>query len=138
MFIRSMILALGIGSAAAGCVAADAADDPNASATSSETSDLLGGFSCVNGVSVLCTGNILVPIDINIKDVRVLDNNELTVLSNDLNKLSILDGGILNNDKILNDVQLTVLQDFLNKFNIDVTKNDIDVCATVLGALICK
>jgi len=138
MFIRSMILALGIGSAAVGCVGADAAEDPNSSDTSTETSAVLGGFSCVNGVSVLCTGNILVPIDINIKDVRVLDNNELNVLSNDLNKVSILDGGILNNDKILNDVQLTVLQDFLNKFNIDVTKNDIDVCATVLGALICK
>src|SRR4051812_39421207 len=73
MFIRSMILALGIGSAAVGCVGADAAEDPNSSDTSTESSAVLGGFSCVNGISVLCTGNILVPIDINIKDVRVLN-----------------------------------------------------------------
>jgi len=137
MFIRSMILALGIGSAAVGCVGADAAEDPNA-ATSTETSALLGGFDCVNGISVVCTGDILVPIDIDIKNVPVLSNNQLTVLSNDLNHLSILDGGVLNHNKILNDVELTVLQDFLNKFNIDVTKNDIDVCATVLGVLLCK
>jgi len=126
MFIRSMILALGIGSAAVGFVGA------------AEANPTPPNFQCVNGISVVCTGNIVVPIDIDIKDVRVLDDNELTVLSNDLNKLSVLDGGVLNHDKILNDVEVTVLQDFLNKFDIDVTKNSIDVCATVLGALICK
>jgi hypothetical protein len=129
MFIRSMVLALGLGSAAVTFVGAAAADDSPAS---------LGGFECVNGISVVCTGDILVPIDVNIKDVRVLTDNELTVLSDDLNKVAILDGGILNHDKILNDVEATVLQDFLNKFDIDVTRNDVDVCATVLGALICK
>ena len=27
---------------------------------------------------------------------------------------------------------------FLNKFDIDVTHNDVDVCTTVLGLLLCK
>ncbi|HEU4732722.1 MAG TPA: hypothetical protein VFT22_32725, partial [Kofleriaceae bacterium] len=80
----------------------------------------------------------VLPINIDIKDVRALNDNELTVLSGDLNKVSILDGGILNNDKILNDLELSVLDDFLNKFNIDVTKNDINVCTSVLGVALCK
>ena len=50
----------------------------------------------------------------------------------------MLDGNILDNNKILNDVEVTVLQDFLNKFLINVSKNDIDVCTTVLGVLLCK
>jgi hypothetical protein len=125
-----MILALGLGAAATvGFVGTHAADANPAP---------LGGFQCVNGISVICTGNIVVPIDVDIKNVGILDDNQLSVLSDDLNKLSVLDGGVLNHDKILNDVEVTVLQDFLNKFDIDVTKNDVDVCATVLGALICK
>jgi hypothetical protein len=60
------------------------------------------------------------------------------VLSGDLNNLSVLDGGILNNDKILNDVEVTALTDFLDKFDIDVTKNDIDVCALVGILNLCK
>jgi hypothetical protein len=84
-------------------------------------------------------GSIAVlPITIDVNNVKALDNNQLNVLSGDLNKLSVLDGGILNNDKILNDVEVTVLQDFLNKFVIDVTKNDIDVCTAVLGVSLCK
>ena len=88
---------------------------------------------------VQCIGSISVlPITVNVKDVQALNDNDLTVLSNDLNKVSILDGGILNNDKILNDVEVSVLEDFLNKFLINVSKNDIDVCTTVLGILLCK
>ncbi|HEU4729497.1 MAG TPA: hypothetical protein VFT22_16465 [Kofleriaceae bacterium] len=137
MSIRSLLLVCAAGFA--GCVGAgDPADDPTAAVAQSST----GGFTCVNKLDiqvVSCVGSIAVlPINIDIKDVRVLNDNELTVLSNDLNHLSILDGGILNNDKILNDVQLTVLQDFLNKFNIDVTNNDIDVCTSVLGISLCK
>jgi hypothetical protein len=92
-----------------------------------------GGFTCINtGISVnvvQCVGSISVlPVTIDVKDVRVLNDNELNVLSNDLNYVSVLDGGILNNNKILNDAEVTVLDDFLNKFNVNVTKNDIDVC----------
>jgi hypothetical protein len=116
---------------------ADTADDESTS-----VSQNTGGFQCVNKLDiqvVSCVGSIAVlPINVNIKDVSALNNNDLDVLSNDLNNVSILDGGILNNNKILNDVELTVLQDFLNKFVVNVTKNDIDVCTAVLGISLCK
>ena len=135
--IRSMMLVAAV--VFAGCVATDGTDQDQTEAVTQNTG---GGFNCQNKAViqvVACVGSISVlPINVNIKDVRVLNNNELTVLSNDLNHVSILDGNILDNNKILNDVEVTTLQDFLNKFNIDVTKNDIDVCTTVLGVLLCK
>jgi len=134
MSIRSMMLMLAFGLAGAGTAAADA---PGAAPQAGG-----GGFQCVNKLNiqvVSCVGQIAVlPINIDVKDVRALNDNELTVLSNDLNKLSILDGGILNNNKILDDAELNVLTDFLNKFDIDVTKNDIDVCTALLGISLCK
>ena len=137
MSIRNMMLTFGLGLAAVGGVAATAAADQGAATQSGG-----GGFQCQNkaGVQVVaCLGSVSVlPISVEIKDVRALNDNELTVLSNDLNKISILDGNILDQNKILNDVEVTALQDFLNKFAIDVTKNDIDVCTTVLGGLLCK
>ena len=135
MFIRSMMLALAVSSVVA-CV--DPAQDDETAAVEQHT----GGFNCVNKASIVgveCIGSISVlPINVDVKNVGVLDNNKLTVLSGDLNNVSILDGGVLNNDKILNDVEVTVLQDFLNKFLINVTKNDIDVCTVVLGIQLCK
>jgi len=133
MKIQSLMLALAIGFA--GCV--DAADQ-----TATAEQQTGGGFDCQNKLTiqvVQCVGSISVlPITVDVKDVRALNDNELNVLSNDLNHVSILDGGILNNDKILNDVEVSVLEDFLNKFDIDVSKNDINVCTTVLGILLCK
>jgi hypothetical protein len=136
-----MMLASAIVSAiaAVGCVT-DAGPSEEQTGTVSENS-LVPNFECSNknSVQVVCVGDIaILPININIKDVGVLNDSDLDILSNDLNHLSILDGGILNNNKILNDAELTVLQDFLNKFDIDVTKNDIDVCTSVLGLLLCK
>jgi len=111
----------------------------SASANPGATTNTGGGFTCTNGVGVGCIGSIAVlPINVNIKDVRVLDGNELTVLSNDLNYLSVLDGNILDYNTILNDVEANVLTDFLDKFDIDVTHNDIDVCTAVLGIQLCK
>jgi hypothetical protein len=104
-----------------------------------KTTDTGGGFVCTNGVGVGCVGTIaLLPITVNIKDVRALNSNELSILSDDLNSLSILDGGILDHNKILNDVEVDVLTDFLDKFDIDVTKNDINVCTLLLGLQLCK
>ena len=140
MFTRSMMLICALGFA--GCVgAADSADDQTGSVEQHTGGG--GGFTCVNKLNiqvVSCIGSISVlpVINVNIKDVRVLNDNELNVLSGDLNGLSILDGGILNNDKILNDVEVTALDDFLNKFNVNVTKNDIDVCALVGILQFCK
>jgi hypothetical protein len=134
-----LICALGF----AGCVGAtDTADDQTGS-VEQHTGGGGGGFTCINKQSiqvVSCIGSISVlpVINVDIKDVRVLNDNELNVLSGDLNNLSILDGGILNNNKILDDVEVTALDDFLNKFNVDVTKNDIDVCALVGLLQFCK
>jgi hypothetical protein len=133
-----LIAALGF----AGCVgSADASEDPTGSVEQHNSGS--GLFTCVNKASiqvVSCIGSISVlqAINVDIKDVRVLNDNELNVLSGDLNHVSILDGGILNNDKILNDVEVTTLTDFLDKFNVDVTKNDIDVCALVGILNLCK
>lgn len=138
MFIRSMMLALAVSSVVACMDPAQDTQDDETAAVEQHT----GGFNCVNKASITgveCIGSISVlPINVDVKNVGVLDNNKLTILSNDLNHVSILDGGVLNNDKILNDVEVTVLQDFLNKFLINVTKNDIDVCTAVLGVQLCK
>jgi hypothetical protein len=129
---RSMMLALAVACLGVGTAAADQGAATNGG----------GGFTCLNKASIAgveCVGSIAVlPISVDVKNVGVLNDNDIDVLSNDLNHLSVLDGGILNHDKILNDVEVTVLQDFLNKFDIDITKNDVDVCTTVLGALLCK
>jgi len=99
-------------------------------------------FHCLNHTSihvVTCSGSIsLFPITITIDSLRILSDNEITILSNDLNDVSILDGGILNHDKILNDVEAAVLVDFLDKFLITVTGNDVDVCTLVGGLAVCK
>jgi hypothetical protein len=130
---RSMMLGLAVACLGAGTAAADqgAATDTGGGAFNCLNKASIAGVECVGSISVL-------PITVDIKDVGVLDGNKLSVLNDDLNKVSILDGNILDHNKILNDVEVTVLQDFLDKFDIDVTKNDVDVCTTVLGALLCK
>ena len=148
MSIRTMMFVAAVGVLGAVGCATDAADDSTASVSQNTGggSGSGGTFNtCVNQArnvglivvnDVLCQGTIsILPINVNVKDVNVLSNNQLNVLTDDLNHLSILDGGILNNNKILNDVELSVLDDFLNKFNINVVKNDIDVC-TLLNVCI--
>ena len=129
MLLRSMLLMFAVG-----CVAGNTTEDPTGSVSQNTGS---GGFDCYNDLSlqvVSCVGSIAVlPINVNIHDVGVLNNNDLTVLSDNLNYLSILDGGILNYNTILNDVEANVLNYSLNYLNINgVTGNDIDVC-TVVG-----
>jgi hypothetical protein len=134
MMTRTLALALsmfaGVGSAVASPAQPSTAPAPT------------GGFACQNKLDiqvVSCVGSIAVlPIIVNVKDVGVLDGADLNVLSDDLNNLSIKDVNILDNNKILDDVKLTVLQDFLDKIGVDVTKNDVDVCTSVLGLLLCK
>jgi hypothetical protein len=104
-----------------------------------KTTNTGGGFVCTNGVGVGCIGSIaLLPITVNIDDVRVLTDNELEILSDNLNGLSLLYGGILNHNTILNNLEVDVLEYFLNDFDIDVTKNDINVCTAVLGIQLCR
>jgi hypothetical protein len=135
--IRSMILACAIGAlGAVGCVgASDAADE-----TATEQATGGGLFDCQNNhsVSVVCTGDISILNGLSVSVDKVLNGNQLSVLSGDLNNLKITDINILDGNKILNDVEVTVLNDFLNKFNINVTKNDIDVCALIGVLQVCK
>jgi hypothetical protein len=136
MSIRSFILTAAIGFAGFGTATASASP----ATANNGGGGGGGGFVCTNGqIGVGCIGSIAVlPINVNIKDISVLDDADLKVLSDDLNGLSILDGGILNNNTILNDVYATVLNDFLTKFSIPVEGNDIGVCTSVLGIQLCK
>jgi hypothetical protein len=133
--IRSMMLVCALGAVSAvGCVASSDAADENAVAQATGGSGAL--FDCKNVASisvVQCVGTLLNVnlLNINVKDVDVLSNDQIKVLNDDLNNLKITDINILNGNNVLNIVKSTVLSDFLNKFNIDVTKNDIDVCALV-------
>lgn|SRR5688572_2999939 len=133
MSIRSTMLMLAFGCLTAGVAAAE----PQGTAQPAAGPN----FQCANvtSVQVACLGNVAVlPIEINVKDVRILDDSELSILSDDLNKLSILNGDILDKNTILNNLEVGVLTDFLDKFDVDVTRNDVDVCTTVLGILLCK
>jgi hypothetical protein len=133
MWIRSVTLMFMIG-----CVAAaDPADEPAATVAQSSM-----GFHCLNHTSihvVTCEGSIsLFPITITIENLRILSDNEIDILSNDLNDVSVLDGGTLDHDKILDDVEGQVLEGSLVEFVIDVTRNDIDVCTLVAGVDLCR
>jgi hypothetical protein len=134
---RSMMLVCAIGAfGAVGCVATSDASDEAATAQDVTSHGGGGLFDCQNKASisgVQCVGDISIlnGLTVNVKNVGVLDGNKLSVLSGDLNNVKILDGNILDGNKILNDVEVTTLNDFLNKFNINVTKNDIDVCTLV-------
>ena len=131
MWIRSLMLMFAVG-----CAAMDSADDEVTAAVEQNST---GGFQCRNGDGVICVGQIaILPINVDIKNVRILNNSELSLIEDSLNNLAILDGGILDNGKILNDVELTVLTDFLEELDLDVTKNDINVCTSVLGLLLCR
>lgn len=129
---RSMMLVCALGGFGAFACASDASADESATAQNSGG----GLFDCQNKASIAgvqCVGaiGILNALTVDIKNVGVLDNNKISVLDGDLNNLKVLDGNILDGNKILNDVKLTVLQDFLDKFAINVDKNDVDVCALV-------
>lgn len=133
MWIRSAALVFMLG-----CVAAvDRAGDPVATVAQSSM-----GFHCLNHTSihvVTCEGSILLfPITITIDSLRILSDNEISILSDDLNDVSILDGGILDGNKVLDDVEATVLDTFLESFEILVTRTGIVACTVVAGTQICK
>jgi hypothetical protein len=152
MSIRTTFLALAVSCFAAGCVTEDSATEEaagtvgeaNATEEAAGTAtELLGGspWACKNVISgVSCVGKInLLPVNVDIKNVSVLDDADLDILNGSLNHLWLLSGNEINVSKILSDVELTVLEDFLNDFDLDITHNDINVCAVaVLGGLLCK
>ena len=132
--IRSMILAVAL-AGAVGCVAQD---DETASVEQHTT---VAGFNCQNKASISGVQCVSIPVNIlniDVKNVGVLDNSKLNILSNDLNGLSIGDINILNGNNVLNDVVDVTKNDFLNKFNISVAKNNVSAVVSVLGLGICK
>jgi hypothetical protein len=132
MWIRSILLLC-----AAGCV--DAGDAAPAVATATDATAV--PFECLNHTSihvVTCSGVIsLFPISITIEDLRVLSDNELTILSGDLDELAVLDGGIVNHGEILDRVEALVLDDVLGKFAIEISGDDVVVCTSLAGPPIC-
>lgn len=139
--IRSMMLVCAIGAlGAVGCVASsDAADDGVVAQETSHGSGALFDCNNVASISVVqCVGTLLNLnlLNIDVKDVRVLDDNEIKILDDDLNNLDIGNINILNVTNVLNIVKSSVLSDFLTKFNIPVVGNKVGVCAPILGVCI--
>jgi hypothetical protein len=146
LWVPTMVFAIG-------CAAPSEAASPDGISTEQPTAEQSGveqaatgsaaltGFQCLNkgSVQVACVGQVAVlPINVNIKDVHVLTNNQILLLTNDLNNISVLDAGILNGNDILDDVKATILDDFLNLFQIPVTDNVVNVCTNPLGIQFCK
>ena len=98
-------------------------------------------FHCLNHTSihvVTCSGSIsLFPITITIDSLRVLSDNELDILDDDLNDVSVLDGSVLDGNQVLNDVEAQVADTFLDKFHLVVTAAEIAVCTVVAGNQTC-
>ena len=136
--IRSMILTVAL----AGAVGCAAQDDQTASV---EQHTGGGGFNCSNKASISGVQCVVASLGVNllnidVKNVGVLDDSKLNILSNDLNDLDIDVGdiNILNGNSILSDLVDVTKNDFLNKFNIIVAKNDVCAVVSVLGLGLCK
>ncbi len=133
MWARAMMLMLAVGCVGVG----DVPDRPTAAISENSTVK----FHCLNHESihiVTCSGSIsLFPITININSLRILSDNEIDILSGDLDDLSLLDGDVLDDTKVLNDVQDLVLDDFLNDFRLTVHDAETAVCTTVGGSQVC-
>jgi hypothetical protein len=124
---------------AAGCVGAGNAADPP---TATITENTVVHFHCLNHTSihvVTCSGSIsLFPITINIDSLRILSDNEIDVLDDALNDLTILDGDVLDDNQVLNDVASTVLNTFLNDYGMALSTGAVVVCTVTSGTQICK
>jgi hypothetical protein len=132
--IRSMILAIAI-AGAAGCVA----QDDQTAAVEQHTGG--GGlFDCQNKASISGVQCLFVPINVDVKNVSVLDGNKLNILSDDLNDIDISNINILNYSSILSDLVDVSKNDFLNKFNINVAQNNVCAGVVLLGLqhVLCK
>ena len=123
---------------AVGCVDAEGSA-PEGRAT--VTQDVLN-FHCLNHTSihvVTCSGSIsLFPITITIDSLRVLSDNELNILDDALNDVSVLDGSIVDDNQVLNDVEARVADTFLDEFHLVVTTAEIAVCTVVAGNQTCE
>jgi hypothetical protein len=137
MLIRTVMLMFAIGCVTTGSTADDPGNDREATVEQHSMN-----FECLNDTAihvVTCSGSIsLFPITITIEDIRILSDNEISILNGALNDVSILDGGLLNYNEILNDVEAVLLYNFLHEFLIEVNGNGIAVCTVVGGLQVCK
>jgi hypothetical protein len=135
MSIRSMMFALVVGVVGVtGCVADEASPGDGVSAVSQS----ITGTTCRNktgGGGAECDGKalILIPVHIDIIDDVNLSDIELEILEDSLNHVvNVGDiGTILSNNELK-------VFDVLNDFGLGVGLHDINVCANVLGGLLCK
>src|ERR1041384_2390500 len=131
------MIAIFVALCAGGCVAGSPAEERRATATQ----DVLA-FHCLNHTSihvVTCSGSIsLFPITVEIDSLRVLSDNEVSLLNDDLNDVAILDGSILDHNEVLEDVEARVAETFLEQFHVAVTTAEIAVCTVVAGPQICR
>jgi hypothetical protein len=124
-----MILAVAL-AGAVGCVAQDGTDE---AAVAQQTGG--GLFDCQNKASISGVQCVAAPINVDVKNVSVLDGNKISILDNDLNNLNIGDINILNGNQILSDLVDVTKNDFLNKFNITVVNGNVCAQASVLDVL---
>ena len=134
MWIRTLLLMFAIGCAGVG----DAAEPTVATVTDNATVN----FHCLNHTSihvVTCSGSIsLFPITITIDSLRVLSDNDLTILSDALDDLSVLDRDLLDHTKILDDVEARVIDHFFDWYAIVLDRTAVVVCTVVAGTQVCR
>jgi hypothetical protein len=133
MWMRSLLLMFAIG-----CAGVGDAGEPAVAAVAQHTTV---PFHCLNHTSihvVTCSGTIsLFPITITIEDISILSDNDLTILSTDLDDLSNLDDGVLDHDKVLDHVEARVIRDLADVFGIVLTASEISVCTEISGGHFC-
>lgn len=120
----------------AGCAAA-----PAEGRSAVEQADAVG-FTCLNELAphvVSCRGSISIfPLTATVNHVVVLSDIELDVLTGDLDHLTVIDSNLLDGSKLLDDVGVTVLDAYLHELDIELTRDDLTVCAAVSGTQVCK
>jgi hypothetical protein len=147
MSIRSIIFTLAV-CLAAGCVAENSSGEGGlregeSNADEATTTDpTTPNFKCLNVAAVQlvsCSGIVAIfPIKVDVGDVDVLSNNDLNLLNNSLNKVAILNNVNVDVNNVLQKVELEVLNVFLNTIKVALEPEDINVCTSVAGGLICR
>lgn len=139
MLTRTMMLALAVGSLAAGCVTEEQAQEEMTGTAEGATS---GGWDCDKAINVLSCNHAVLPITVVVEDndVNFLNDNDVLTIEDSLNKLYIPILSLFNISNVLTNIEATVLKDLVDVG--DFTVGDIDVCANlaVLGGLglLCK
>ncbi|HEX4421855.1 MAG TPA: hypothetical protein VH165_28280 [Kofleriaceae bacterium] len=122
-----------------GAISLAGAGTASAGGSSHGGGDSSGNFTCTNGVGVGCIGQVgLIPVNINMPNLSVLDGADLALLSGDLDNWAVLNGNILDCLTILNGIQVNVLSVVLQDFNIILGSGNVDVCTpSLLGLALC-